>query len=71
MNEEIRSILMKKQNEKTKHNRLVLKDVNADLITALLAVPVYGKDARDEYLYDMDCHAVQDIDSYKCTCFCR
>lgn len=48
MNEEIRSILMKKQNEKTKHNRLVLKDVNADLITALLAVPVYGKDARDE-----------------------
>lgn len=46
MNEQIRAILLKKQEKNEK--KLVMQDVNADLIVALLAIPVYGKDARDE-----------------------
>lgn len=45
---DIRAMIAKKQAEKMKNSRLVLKDVNRDLITALLALPVYGKEARDE-----------------------
>lgn len=49
MNEQIRAILLKKQNQRdTRAKRLLLQDVNRDLIVALLAIPVYGKDARDE-----------------------
>lgn len=47
MNDKIRAMLMKK-NDSEKPKRLLLQDVNRDLIVALLAVPVYGKDARDE-----------------------
>lgn len=45
---DIRAMIAKKQAEKMKDSHLVLKDVNRDLITALLALPVYGKEARDE-----------------------
>lgn len=45
---DIRALIAKKQANKMKDSRLVLKDVNRDLITALLALPVYGKEARDE-----------------------
>lgn len=49
MNDQIRAILLKKQNQRdTRAKRLLLQDVNRDLIVALLAIPVYGKDARDE-----------------------
>ena len=47
MNAQIEALLMKKHN-KQKPKQLMLQDVNRDLIVALLAVPVYGKDARDE-----------------------
>lgn len=47
MNDKIRAMLMKK-NGGEKPSKLLLRDVNKDLIVALLAVPVYGKDARDE-----------------------
>ncbi|WP_300943832.1 hypothetical protein [uncultured Duncaniella sp.] len=45
---DIRALIAKKQEGKLKDSRLVLKDVNRDLITALLALPVYGKEARDD-----------------------
>lgn len=45
---DIRAMIEKKQAEKIKGSKLVLKDVNRSLITALLALPVYGKEARDE-----------------------
>lgn len=49
MNEQIRAILMKKHDaQQVKPKKLLLQDVNRDLIIALLAIPVYGKDARDE-----------------------
>lgn len=46
MNEQIKAILMKKQEKRER--KLVMQDVNADLIVALMAIPVYGKEARDE-----------------------
>ena len=46
---DVRALLLKKSEEKSKnHGRVVLKDVNRDLMIALLAIPVYGKEARDE-----------------------
>lgn len=45
---DIRAMLAKKSNEKSSGKRLVLKDINRDLIVALLAIPVYGKEVRDE-----------------------
>ena len=44
----IRAMIAKKQEEKMKSSHLVMKDVNRDLIVALLALPVYGKEARDD-----------------------
>lgn len=44
---DVRSMLLAKD-EKRKNTRLVMKDVNRELIIALLAIPVYGKEARDE-----------------------
>ena len=44
---DVKSLLLKKS-EKKAQTRLVMKDVNRDLLIALLAIPVYGKDARDE-----------------------
>lgn len=46
MNEQIKAILMKKQEKRER--KLVMQDVNVDLIVALMAIPVYGKEARDE-----------------------
>jgi len=43
---DIRSMLLKKQ--EGKKSKLVLKDVNRGLLISLLAIPVYGKEARDE-----------------------
>lgn len=48
MSVDIKSLLLKKNAERTSTNRMVMKDVNRDLIVALLAIPVYGKEARDE-----------------------
>ena len=45
---DIRAMIEKKQADKIKGSKLVLKDVNRSLIIALLALPVYGKEARDE-----------------------
>lgn len=49
MSVDVRALLMKKDEEKNRSNkRVVMKDVNRDLMVALLAIPVYGKEARDE-----------------------
>ncbi|MCM1295011.1 MAG: hypothetical protein NC311_05670 [Muribaculaceae bacterium] len=49
MSMDVRALLMKKSEEKSNSNRrVVMKDVNRDLMVALLAIPVYGKEARDE-----------------------
>lgn len=44
---DIKSMILKKHENKA-GKKLVLRDVNRGLITALLAIPIYGKDARDE-----------------------
>lgn len=43
----VRSMIMEKSESKHR-NRLVMKDVDRALIISLLAIPVYGKEARDE-----------------------
>lgn len=48
MSVDLKAMIAKKQNEKVKGSKLVMKDINRGLITALLALPVYGKEARDE-----------------------
>lgn len=45
---DIRAMIAKKQQDKVKGSKLVMKDINRDLIVALLALPVYGKEVRDE-----------------------
>lgn len=45
---DIRAAIMKKQNDKIKKTRVMLDDVNKELIIALTALPVYGKEVRDE-----------------------
>ena len=47
MSVDVRAMLTAKSESK-KNSRVVMKDVNRDLIVALLAIPVYGKEARDE-----------------------
>lgn len=44
---DVRAMLQAKS-EKKAQKHLVLQDVNRDLIIALFAIPVYGKEARDE-----------------------
>ena len=44
---DIKAMIAKKA-EKKNSSQLVMKDVNRSLITSLLAISVYGKDARDE-----------------------
>lgn len=44
---DVRSLLLKKSEQKAA-KKLVLKDVNRSLMVALLAIPTYGKEARDE-----------------------
>lgn len=43
---DIRAMLQKKHEKK--NSKLVMKDVNRGLIIALTALPVYGKEVRDE-----------------------
>lgn len=45
---DLKALIAKKQEGKLKSSKLVMKDINRQLVTALLALPVYGKDARDE-----------------------
>ena len=45
---DIKSAIMKKQDDRMKKSKLTLTDVNRSLIIALTALPVYGKDVRDE-----------------------
>ena len=47
MSVNVKALLTAKSENKAK-SQLVMKDVNRDLIIALLAIPVYGKEARDE-----------------------
>lgn len=47
MSVNVKALLIAKSENKAK-SQLVMKDVNRDLIVALLAIPVYGKEARDE-----------------------
>lgn len=57
----VRALLMEK-GEKKKAKRVVLKDVNRDLMVALLAIPVYGKEARDEEILSVIINAgVSDV----------
>ena len=43
---DIKAMLQKKQDKK--NSKLVMKDINRGLIIALTALPVYGKEVRDE-----------------------
>lgn len=43
---DIRALLEKKREKKS--FKLVMKDIHRDLIIALTALPVYGKEVRDE-----------------------
>lgn len=43
---DIRALLEKKREKKS--SKLVMKDIHRDLIIALTALPVYGKEVRDE-----------------------
>lgn len=45
---DIRAMIAKKSEAKQNGKKLVLKDINRDLIIALTALPVYGKEVRDE-----------------------
>lgn len=60
---DVRALLLKKSEEKShKNKRVVLKDVNRDLMVALLAIPVYGKEARDEEILSVIINAgVNDV----------
>ena len=60
MSADVRSMLLKKQEEK-QSTGLVMKDVNRDLITALLAISVYGKEARDEEILSVIINAGSNV----------
>jgi hypothetical protein len=47
-NFDIKAAIMKKQDDRMKKSKMTLTDVNRSLIIALTALPVYGKDVRDE-----------------------
>lgn len=57
---DVRAMIMAKKAEKNQTG-LVMKDVNRDLITALLAISVYGKDARDEEILSVIINAGADV----------
>lgn len=44
---DIKAMILKKQNHKD-GKKTVLKDIHRDLIVALTALPIYGKEVRDE-----------------------
>ena len=60
MSADIRSMLLKKQ--EGKKSKLVMKDVNRALIISLLALPVYGKEARDEEILSVIINAGAPVD---------
>ena len=49
---DIKAAIMKKQKNKTSSG-LMLSDVNRQLIIALTALPVYGKEVRDEEILSL------------------
>ena len=53
MSIDIKSAIMKKQNDKIARTKLTLNDVNRQLIIALTALPVYGKEVRDEEILSL------------------
>lgn len=53
MSIDIKSAIMKKQNDKIAKTKLTLNDVNRQLIIALTALPVYGKEVRDEEILSL------------------
>lgn len=55
---DVRSLLLKKSEQKAA-KKLVLKDVNRPLMVALLAIPTYGKEARDEEVLSIIINAGQ------------
>lgn len=57
---DVRAMIMAKKAEKNSTG-LVMKDVNRDLITSLLAISVYGKDARDEEILSVIINAGSDV----------
>lgn len=60
MSVDIRSMLLKKQ--EGKKTKLVLKDVNRNLLISLLCLPVYGKEARDEEILSVIINAGAPVD---------
>lgn len=48
MSVDVRALITKKRADKSAGTDLVIKDINHDLIVTLLALPVYGKEVRDE-----------------------
>lgn len=57
---DVRAMIMAKKAERNQTG-LVMKDVNRNLITALLAISVYGKDARDEEILSVIINAGQNV----------
>lgn len=45
---DIISMINKKDNDNHVSKKLIMEDINHDLIISLLAIPIYGKQARDE-----------------------
>lgn len=56
---DVKAMIAEKASKK-KSSQLVMKDVNRSLITALLAISVYGKDARDEEILSVIINAGKD-----------
>lgn len=52
---DIRAMITDKEARK-ESRKLVLKDVNRDLIVALLGISIYGKEARDEDIMNIIIH---------------
>ena len=52
---DIRAMITNKEARK-ENKKLVLNDVNRDLVVALLGISVYGKEARDEDIMDIIIH---------------
>lgn len=45
---DIRAMISEKEKQNASGKKLVLKDIHRSLIVALTALPVYGKEVRDE-----------------------
>ena len=62
---DVRAMLLKKDREKNP-GRLTVRDVNRSLIISLLAIPVYGKEARDEEILSVIINAGKVADTSGC-----